>query len=93
MKLTTNKRLTVITASGRRVWTGSFVTVIALPPGYSTLPRDSRLAFRAIVGCRFRVAAVTVEHPRWVQLDVHRVVDPLLGSFRNSVYLEPECIA
>jgi len=93
MKLSTNKRVTVVASSGRRIRTGRFVTVVALPTGYATLPRESRRAFRAIVGQRFRVAAVTVELPRWVQLDVHRIVDPLLGSFRNTVYLEPECVA
>jgi len=93
MKLTTNKRLSAITSSGRRVRTGSFVTVVALPPGFSLLPRDSRRAFRSILGHRFRVAAVTAEVPRWLQLDVHRIVDPLLGSFGNSVYVEPECVA
>ena len=93
MKLTTNKRLTVVTSTGRRVRTGSIVRVVALPPGISSLPRDSRRAFHLILGHRFRVAAVTTEQPRWLQLDVHRIVDQALGTYRNTVYVEPECVA
>jgi len=63
------------------------------PAWLLSLPRESRRAFRLILGHRFRVAAVTTEQPRWLQLDVHRIVDQALGTYRNSVYVEPECVA
>ena len=93
MKIVRTKRIAVITSSGREVRVGSFVRVAKLPPGFGTLPCDSKRAFRAILGHRFRVAGVTDSKPHWLELNVHRIVDPLLGSFGNTVYLEPECLA
>ncbi len=92
VKITRTKRALVTTSSGREIRVGSIVRVKRIPPGLSKLPRDSQRAFRAIVGHRFRVAGMTAEAPRWLELNVGRIVDPLLGSFGNTVYLEPECV-
>ena len=93
MRIVRTKRITVTTSLGRKVRVGSIVRVASLPPGFQTLPRDSKQAFRAIIGHRFRVAGVTKTEPHWLELNVGRIVDPLLRSFGNTVYLEPECVA
>lgn len=93
MKVTRNKRIGVKSATGRIVRVGSFVRVIALPPGFDSLQRESRSVFRAILGHRFRVQAVTSEEPRWLQLEVGRIVDKPPDSVGNVVWLEPECVA
>ena len=92
MKVTRNKRVSVKLATGRSVRVGSFVRVIALPQGFQTLHRESRSVFRAILGYRFRVAAITSEEPRWLELQVGRVVDEPPHSVGNVVWLETECV-
>lgn len=71
---------------------GSIVRVIALPPGIRSMPSETRRAFRAIIGHRFKVRRI---HPeaKVLEPDVSRVVDPLSGSLGNSVWIEPECVA
>ncbi|MEW5980282.1 MAG: hypothetical protein AB1898_31200 [Acidobacteriota bacterium] len=80
------------TSTGRIVDVGNIVKVVAVPPDLDRMPKDMQIAFRAIVGHRFKVRSV---HPeaKVLELDVSRIVDPLLGSFLNSVWIEPECVA
>jgi hypothetical protein len=87
-----NKRVTVKTSTGRRVSVGSLVRVTRVPPGYSELTRRARRCFRAIVGQRFRVAAISSDEPRWIELNVARVVGRLSQSRSETVWLEPGCV-
>src|SRR5258708_27682206 len=75
IQTTRSKKVTVETSTGRRVRVGSFVRVTRVPPGYSALTRESKRTFRKIVGRRFRVVAIGNEEPRWLELNVGRVVD------------------
>jgi len=93
MRVTRNKRISVKSATGRVVRVGSIVRVVVLPPGFQSLHRESKSVFRAILGHRFRVEAITSEDPRWLQLEVGRIVDEPPHSVGNVVWLEPECVA
>ena len=88
IQISTNKKVTVKTSTGRRVSVGNLVRVTRVPPGYSELPRESRRRFRAIVGHRFRVAAIASE-PRWIELNVGRILGRLSHSLGKTVWLEP----
>ncbi len=54
------------------------------------MPAETRKAFEAIVGNIFPVESIgRYGH---LELMVGSVVDPLIGGFMNTVWIEPDCI-
>jgi hypothetical protein len=69
---------------------GDLVLVVAVPETVKSLPRSSRRAFQLAVGHQFKVKGRN--QVGWLHLEVGRIVDPILGGFMNSIWIEPSCV-
>lgn len=69
---------------------GDNVRVVRTPDALPSMPADTRKAFESIVGYVFPVKGIG----RYGQLElmVGSVVDPLIGGFMNTVWIEPDCV-
>jgi hypothetical protein len=75
---------------------GSVVRVIAVPPGVSRLPRETKRVFRAVLGRRFKVRAI-LRNPVRAELEVSRVTGTSSRGGRSktfdTIWVEPEFLA
>ena len=69
---------------------GDAVLVLAVPPSVKGMPRETRRAFRLSVGHQFKIRGRN--KIGWLELNVGRVVDPVLGGFMNTIWIEPTCV-
>ena len=69
---------------------GDAVLVLSVPPSVKGMPLETRRAFRLSVGHQFKIRGKN--KIGWLELNVGRVVDPVLGGFMNTIWIEPTCV-
>ena len=84
--------MAVRTSTGHPVCVGSIVRVLAVPPDVASMPAETKRAFRAAVGHRFKIRGIR-RAALLIELDVSRRVVPLVSGFGHSIWVEPEFLA
>jgi hypothetical protein len=69
---------------------GDSVLILRVPPDISELAAEAQRAFRLSVGHQFKVKGRN--KAGWLELNVGRVVDPVIGGFMNTIWIEPSCV-
>jgi len=70
---------------------GDIVLVLRTPAHLETWAEpESRRAFALAVGHRFEVQGKN--SAGWLELEVGRVVDRVIGGFMNTIWIEPSCV-
>ena len=77
--------------SSRRPRAGDSVFVRSVPGSVGTLPRVSRRAFKLAVGHQFKVLGQN--RAGWLELNIGRVADTILGGIMNTIWIEPKSSA
>ncbi len=69
---------------------GDNVRVVRTPDTLPSMPAETQKAFEAIVGHTFPVRGI--DRYGHLELMVGSVVDPLIGGFMNTLWIEPDCV-
>ncbi|HSD82465.1 MAG TPA: hypothetical protein VLG46_01325 [Anaerolineae bacterium] len=69
---------------------GDNVRVVRTPQDLSSMPAETQKAFETIVDHIFPVESI--DRYGHLELMVGSVVDPLIGGFMNTVWIEPDCV-
>jgi len=76
--------------SARQPRRGDSVLIVSIPSSVKSMPLDTRRAFELSVGHQFLVRGRN--ELGWLELNVGRVVDKALGSFMNTIWIEPKFV-
>lgn len=73
-----------------KIKAGDVVKLETLPVWVKDLPAESQVAFHHCLGGSYRVSEI--DSNGLLVLDVHRDLDPLLGTCWNDLRVEPEYV-
>lgn len=69
---------------------GDSVFVLKVPEQVKALPPESRRAFSLAVGHQFKVRGTN--RAGWLELNVGRVADTVLGGKMNTIWIQRACV-
>ena len=78
----------------RAIQVGDRVRLLGIPPEVAEMPEDPELQTRRVFAiCLGRIYRVVgIGRYGHLELDVSADVDPLVGGFMNSIWVEPELL-